>query len=32
MNDTVINGESNVWSTGQRLKRIYRFDLRVGFK
>ena len=27
-----IHGESNVWSTVQRHKHIYRFDVHAGFE
>ena len=26
-----IHGESNVWTTAQGQKTIYRFDVRVGY-
>ena len=32
MKDRMIHGESNVWSTSQRQKRIYGFDIHVGFE
>ena len=31
MKDKEIHGESNVWSTDQRYKMIYRFDVHVVF-
>ena len=30
--DRKIHSESNVWSTAQRLKEIYRFDVHAGFE
>ena len=30
--DRKIHGESNVWSTAERHKKIYRFDVRVRFE
>ena len=30
MNDRKIHGESNVWSTTLRQKKIYGFDVHVG--
>ena len=30
--DRDMHGESNVWSTAQKLKMIYRFDVHVGFE
>ena len=32
MKDRKIHGESNVWSTAQRLKKIYGFDVHAGFE
>ena len=32
MKDREIHGESNVWSTAQRLKKIYRLDVHAGFE
>ena len=32
MKDGEIHGESNVWSTAQRLKNIYGFGGHVGFE
>ena len=32
MKDRDIHGESIVWSTAQRLKKIYWFDVHVGFE
>ena len=32
MKDREINGVNNVWSTAQRLKKIYRFDVSVVFE
>ena len=31
MKDRKIPGESNVWSTAQRQKKIYRYDVHAGF-
>ena len=30
--DRKIHGESNVWCTAQRQKKIYRFDIHAGFE
>ena len=30
--DSKIHCESNVWSAAQRQKKIYRFDVCVGFE
>ena len=32
MNDGKIHGESNVRSAAQRHKKIYEFDVNVGFE
>ena len=32
MKDREIHGESYVWSTAQRKKKLYRFDVHVGFE
>ena len=32
MKDRKIHGESNVWSTVQRQKKIYRFDVHAEFE
>ena len=32
MPDRKIHGESNVWNTAQGWKKIYRFDIHVGFE
>ena len=32
MKDRKIHGESNVWSTAQRQKKIYKFDVHAGFE
>ena len=32
LKDRKIHGESNVWSTAQRLKKIYRFYVNAGFE
>ena len=32
MKDRQIHGESIMWSTAQRYKKIYRFDVHVGFE
>ena len=32
MKDRKIHGESNVWSTAQRQKKICGFDAHAGFK
>ena len=32
MKDREIHDESNVWSATQRYKKIYRFDVDVGFE
>ena len=32
MKDREIHDERNVWSTAQRLKKIYGFDVHVGFE
>ena len=30
--DRKMHGESNVWSTAQRQKKIYGFDVHAGFE
>ena len=32
MKDEKIHGESNVWSTAHGQKKIYGFDVQVGFE
>ena len=32
MSDREIRGESNVWSTAERLKKICGFDVHAGFE
>ena len=32
MKDSIIHGESNVWSAAQRHRKIYGFDVHVGFE
>ena len=32
MKDRKIHGESNVWSTAQRQRKIYKFDVHAGFE
>ena len=32
MKDKMIHGENNVWSTAQRQKKIYGFDVHAGFE
>ena len=32
MKDRKIHSESNVWSTAQRHKKIYRFDVHAGLE
>ena len=32
MKDRKIHVEGNVWSTAQRQKKIYGFDVHVGFE
>ena len=32
MKDGNIHGEGNVWSTAEKQKKIYRFDVCFGFE
>ena len=32
MKDKKIHSESNVWSTAQRQKKLYAFDITVGLE